>query len=145
LAVADAKVRRVAGEVNGPLMELLSQSVRYHDGDVVELFRLGGSLFGLLKRSGNGQPVVVAVSCEQAELLCGLEERNRSLLEGLREDIHSDVLYQKVQKDADLGRMSQARPVTDEDIQTRVLSPRFCIEQGAPVAHCCEVMSCAPL
>ena len=135
LAGADVKVRRVVGEVNGPLMELLSESVGYHDGDVVELFRQGGSLFGPLKRSGNGQPIDHAVSCDRAELLQGLEERNRSLLEGLREDEHSGVLYQKVQKDVDLGRMSQARPVTEEDILTRVLSPRFCVEQGVPVTR----------
>ena len=48
----------------------------------------------------------------------------------LREDEHSDVLYQKVLADAAMGRMSEPRQLTDEDIRTLVLSPRFSVEQG---------------
>ena len=50
------------------------------------------------------------------------------MLRALKEDAHSDVLLQKVVEDASMGRMSKARVLTDEDIRTLVLSPRFCVE-----------------
>ena len=56
------------------------------------------------------------------------------MLRALKEDAHSDVLLQKVVEDASMGRMSKARVLTDEDVRTLVLSPRFCVEQGQRLA-----------
>jgi hypothetical protein len=56
------------------------------------------------------------------------------MLQALKEDARSDVLLQKVVEDAAMGRMGNARVITDEDVRTLVLSPRFCVEQGQPLA-----------
>ncbi len=52
------------------------------------------------------------------------------MLATLKEDVHSDVLLRKVMEDTALGRMSGVRELTEEDVRTLVLSPRFCVEQG---------------
>ena len=57
-------------------------------------------------------------------------ERNLSLLAKLRDDPRADELWQMASDDAHLNRMTDPKPVTQEDIEDYSFSPRFCIEQG---------------
>ena len=73
---ADIRVRTVACDVNGPLLEELARSVNYHDLECVEHFRLGAPLYGRLPAAGNGLPRE-AVSYESAVTLrSSCSERN---------------------------------------------------------------------
>jgi hypothetical protein len=48
--VKDPELRRFAKEVNGPLMEILAQRIKYHDRECVDLFKTGATLVGKLHR-----------------------------------------------------------------------------------------------
>ena len=52
------------------------------------------------------------------------------MLKGLKEDEHSKVLWDKTLADAKKGWMSTPVPLSDDDVERFVLSPRFCIAQG---------------
>ena len=48
---------QVAKSVNGPMLEMLAETTRWHDKKSIEMFRMGAPLFGTLVRSGVGVPV----------------------------------------------------------------------------------------
>ena len=133
---------QVSHSVCGPLMAELAKRVGYGDAQCVELLRRGGPLMGVLersvsafcargacasgacRRSGRGIPIAPvrnAVSASTAST-------NREILEGLREDPR---LRQMCLDDAELGRMGSVVAAASLDLGRVVLSPRFCLEQGA--------------
>ena len=52
------------------------------------------------------------------------------MLKSLKEDENSAVLWAKTIEDAKKGRMSMPVPLSEDDVQQFVLSPRFCVAQG---------------
>ena len=60
-------------------------------------------------------------------------ERNKSLLAGFKEATNSEVLLNKACEDAQMGRMTRPRSVSEFDLEKVVLSPRFAVEQGTIV------------
>ena len=57
----DAGIMAISRLVHGPLMEEIRDAAGHPDKDVVELFRVGAALMGLLPRSGVGEEVAHAV------------------------------------------------------------------------------------
>ena len=45
------------------------------------------------------------------------------------------MLWAKTIEDAKKGRMSMPVPLSEEDVQQFVLSPRFCVAQGHVLCH----------
>ena len=112
------------------MMEILARAIDYKDAECVEMFRLGGPLFGFLPYSGNGDQIEYAMEGSLKELMKNRGERNKSLVAGLKEDANSDVLLNKACEDAQMGRMTRPRPINEFDLEKVVLSPRFAVEQG---------------
>ena len=125
---------QVSKTVNGPMMEILAKAIDYKDAECVEMFRLGGPLFGFLPYSGNGDQIEYAMEGSLKELMKNRGERNKSLLAGLKEAANSEVLLNKACEDAQMGRMTRPRPINEFDLEKVVLSPRFAVEQGTIVA-----------
>ena len=125
-AGADAHVRQVAREVNGPLLERLARRSDFHDPGAVELFRRGAPFVGLLPCSGNGVPIAQPVAPRKRELLADVEGRNRRVLARLRDDERgSELLAQARKEAAETGRISAPVPVEEVDLSSILLSPRF--------------------
>ena len=121
---------QVSASVNRPLMELLAKAIADHNPACVEMFREGGPLFGYLRASGNGVPTEVDMVGNMKTLLADRASKNKALIAGLREDVHSDVLLQKVLDDVALGRMTPPVPAEEVDLDRVILSPRFAVDQG---------------
>ena len=49
-AATDPAVRSLISDINGPLMEVLADRIRYHDRGCIELFRQGAPIVGKLVR-----------------------------------------------------------------------------------------------
>ena len=80
--------------------------------------------------AGNGRAEHMARSIEPDELIARRYESNANILSRLREDPNSSSPFESCMKDAELGRMSYPRPLTDRDLYSLNLSPRFGVEQG---------------
>jgi len=132
--------------------ECLARLVEYHDRECIDMFRMGARLLDKLECSGNGKRlrpeeqgksdlgqldrdlgkrlanfyVLGRAVCPRLALF----SRNREMLKGLREDEHSKVLWNKTLADAKKGWMSTPVPLSDDDVERFLLSPRFCIPQG---------------
>ena len=129
-AGADAHVRRVAREVNGPLLERLARRSGFHDPGAVELFRRGAPFVGMLPCSGNGVPIAQPVAPRKRELLVDVEGRNRRVLARLRDDGKGSALLAQARKEAaETGRISVPVPVEEVDLSSVLLTPRFPVEK----------------
>jgi len=146
---ADANVRTVAAEVNGPLLELLAQGCGHNDLESVQLFRLGAPLVGVLPCTGNGskldEPDVDDVNDDLAEMLDNREHVNRAILSARRVDENAAELLSIAKKEEELGRMSAmsffSRKELEEEFDTSdvTISPRFSVVQGELRQHCPNV------
>ena len=137
---------QVSKTINGPMMEILAKAMQYKDAECIDMFRMGGPLLGFLPNSGHGVPIEYTMEGSIRDLMNGKEERNRSLIAGLKEDVNSDVLLAKTLDDAKLGRMSMPSRIGEIDLDEVILSPRFAVEQGAPSFVCWSInllVSCA--
>ena len=70
------RLLKVAGDVNGPLLELLAAAAGWQDVGSIEFFRTGAPLFGILEKSGVGIPCEEEAKPEPDRLLKDLESRN---------------------------------------------------------------------
>ena len=132
--IKDQKVRRISEGVNGPLLDLLAVRARYHDKRVIELFREGAPIVGILPRAGLGKPVPPVIETTLAQLNRRRESKNKALISSITEDKHSKALLNACKEDAKKGRMEPVHLVQNCDLNTIVLSPRFSVEQGKPIS-----------
>jgi hypothetical protein len=63
----DPELKKFAQEVNGPLMQLLAERVKYHDIKCVDLFKTGAPLVGKLPRQAL-ETCVFAPACVRLRL-----------------------------------------------------------------------------
>ena len=127
---ADDAVIRVASGVNGALLEQLARATNYWDCECVEFFRKGAPMYGVLPVSGNGVPQKFAAASSVEELLSSALANNCKLVKSLKEDKHSQALFETTCNDAALGRMTFPVPVSDLDLSKVLLAQRFGVEQG---------------
>ena len=127
---ADDAVIRVASGVNGALLEQLARATNYWDCECVEFFRKGAPMYGVLPVSGNGVPQKFAAASSVEELLSSALANNRKLVKSLKEDKHSQALFETTCNDAALGRMTFPVAVSDLDLSKVLLAQRFGVEQG---------------
>ena len=125
--------------MHGPIFQKLGKKAGHKDVQIVDVFRHGGDLVGVLPCTGNG------TSLEDVEA-DGIQERIAALtadcrsgckksLKGLRVDPHADKLLGIVQADAKLGRMSKPACMTpavflQQGCDGRCYSKAFTVEQG---------------
>ena len=125
--------------VNGPIFRKLGQKASHKDVQVVDVFRNGGDLVGVLSCTGNGKSLdkVDAQGIEKRIAAMTKDGKTSSMktLKGLRVDPHADKLMGIVQADAKLGRMSKPVRMTpaaflQQDNDSRCYSKAFTVEQG---------------
>ena len=107
-AIKDPKIKKISEEVNGPLLELLATKVEYHDAKVIELFREGAPLVGVLPKAGLGKLVQAEPEISFAELNTKRESRNKLLINSMKEDRHAKALLELCKDDVAKGRMLPA-------------------------------------
>ena len=129
-SIKDDKVRKISENINGPSLEVLTTKINYHDQKVIELFKEGAPIVGILPRAGLGKPVPPVVDTTLAQLNRRREAKNKALISSLSEDKHSKALLSACKEDAKKGRMEPVHLVQNCDLNTIVLSPRFAVEQG---------------
>ena len=144
---ADEGVRGVAWYVNGPLLEELAASIGHIDRECVEFFRQacpraavacqcasvareGAPLLGDLPVSGIGAPATFPQAKSAEDLLKGARAANRRLLARLRLDPNAQELWDLTDKDFRLWRMRAPEDLSDIDLDSIILVPRFGVEQG---------------
>ena len=109
----------------------MAKKVLHHDRDCVNLFREGGPLLGTLCYTGNGTQISLPEHASIPALLEQCSRCNSALFAAVKEDeAHSLDLVKLCVDDANLGRMSFPKIAGHVDLDGRVFSPRFCIEQG---------------
>lgn len=123
-------VRDVARTVCGPLLELLAKQINHPDQSVVELFRRGAQLFGILPVAGLGEPSVPEDICDFEALRGSCAASNAELISSLREDEHSLALHELTMGDFAHGRVSKPVRAADADCTQLRLVPRFAVLQG---------------
>ena len=120
-------------------MQRLAEAAGSKDASAVDVFRVGGDLVGVLKCTGNGNPIPGADGKGNGrrvrELTSGSNEGSAKMLKGLRVDEHAVRLLGMVEADAKLGRMSKpicVNPATflKQDSENRCYSKAFTVEQG---------------
>ena len=121
---------QVCETVNGPLMERLAGRCSFHDACCVDTLRHGAGIVKRLPCSGNGKPLEGVRECDVSSLLEKRAATNAQILSKLRADVHAEDLLKMTIADAELGRMSWPRPISEADMHLANMSPRFCIEQG---------------
>ena len=109
---------------------MLARQIEYHDEGSIEMFREGADLIGQLHYAGNGWPVFGYAAEDEAVIDERRQSVNLALLERMREDAHSDALFEHAMDEAELGRASCPRPLTEIDLCSYSISPRFGVEQG---------------
>ena len=112
-AEADSRVKAVSKGVNGLLFEHLATITQFGDSESVQFFRRGAPFVGELPACGIGPAVAVPVARPVEELRGRCLDNNVALLGSLREDRFASHLFDAVQADAQLGRMSAPVPVDD--------------------------------
>ena len=129
----------MASGVNGPFFVELAKAAGQGDLDAVDTFRKGGDLAGVLKVSGNGNPIPGAVGKGNARdidnLRKGARESTVDMMMNLRLDAHADRLLEMVETDAKLGRMSKPvclKPAEfmSQNFDQRCYSKAFTVDQG---------------
>ena len=109
----DEITMQVCADVNGALAEWLALSSEFCDVAAIEQFRIGSDVVGVLDETGLGIPISASTPKDSAVLRAECHARNMRLLASLHEDGHAAELIEKMRKDADLGRMSQPRNISD--------------------------------
>jgi hypothetical protein len=127
---ADSALATATADVNGPLLEALADLIGYHDCAAVDMLKFGGPLAGELLRTGNGTACDPIQEMSLEHLKENRRRNNMCIVSRLREDDHSQALFDKCQEDAALGRMTPPRELKDEDLDALHLAPRFGVEQG---------------
>ena len=143
---------QVAVGVNGPVLEVLTKASGHQDTDIINVFRKGGDLTGVLDFSGNGTVIVVS-DADKAASTSKIAElttvaANTKLVKSLRVDEHAEKLSDTVSADAALGRMSKPVSFTPDifmkqDLNGRCFSKAFTVEQGTSFIylHCSMLCS----
>ena len=91
----DDELMKVSGSVNGPMLQLLAESIKYHDMECVDMFRVGrtsclsfavvcfmqcdvsgAELVGKLEPRGNGEPIIEGKGFDCGLVDTGARERN---------------------------------------------------------------------
>ena len=144
---ADESVRGVAWYVNGPLLAELAASIGHIDRECVEFFRQarpraavvchrapvareGAPLLGELPVSGIGAPAAFPQERSTEDLLRGARAANKHLLARLRSDPNAQELWDLTDKDFRLWRMHAPEGLSDLDLGSIILVPRFGVVQG---------------
>ena len=128
-AEADSRVKAVSKGVNGLLFEHLATITQFGDSESVQFFRRGAPFVGELPACGIGPAVAVPVARPVEELRGRCLDNNVALLGSLREDRFASHLFDAVQADAQLGRMSAPVPVDDVCLRSVRLAPRFSVHK----------------
>ena len=101
---------------------------------------------GPLHRSGNGRPIDEEAECSVSDMIAGNAARNKSLIESLKEDEHSDVLFSGTCKDKELHRFHSISGLEEVDLHHISIAKRFGIEQGRRFLcwyrHACVIALC---
>jgi len=137
-------LHQVAVGVNGPIFALLGKKAGHKDVEIVDVFRSGGDLVGVLARSGNGKAIDGVDARGMKKRIAsltgsgGIKTRIKTL-KGLRADKYADRLLAIVEADAKLGRMSKPVCVSpsvflQQDYGDRCFSKAFTVEQGVYMA-----------
>ena len=139
----------VSANVGGMLFEALLRATEYVDCECVDMFREGSSfvlrarrmcvfvvlctkLVGLLDHAGLGEHVPCSSRISEDELWEKRSQHNKSLLNRMRDDVHSQWLFEHTCKESQRGWNSKPEPVTDSMIDDVLMSPRFAIAQSRP-------------
>jgi len=144
---------QVAAGVNGPIFASLGKRAGHKDLAIVEVFRSGGDLVGVLACTGNGKPIDGVEARGIAKRIAsltgsgGIKTRIKTL-KGLRADEHADKLMAIVEANAKLGRMSKPVCITpsvflQQDNSDRCFSKAFTVEQGVYM-FCLVMFVCSP-
>ena len=163
LSRADPQTRKICSTVNGPLLEMLAQSIGYRDASCIDLLRDGAPIIGRLPRFGgagalleDAQDVDTGAFWRDA-----IGNSNEKILQRLREDEHAAKLHKACVEDAEQGRMTNPVLLRAEHCCELVLSPRSprflqqfspvvadaCLAQGSQWSRACLRMGrpkCAP-
>ena len=86
-------------------------------------------MIGTLQASGNGEAKTYPAPTPLSELQETALEHNAQLIGRIREDEHSQDLWEATQKDAGMGRMTSPVPVGGIDLAQVRLAPRFGVAQ----------------
>jgi len=130
-------VRRVDPDA-GPLVSdisrtLLCELLEEVGEDAAPLRRdlSGFPMVGTIPGSGRGTPVENAQPIlDRPTLESEMRSRNEQLLSTLHQDKHSEFLFDDMQKDWKLHRMTEPVPVAEVNLDRCLLSRRFSREQG---------------
>ena len=136
----DEELAAVVQAVNGPLFHELIGQVEPDGPSAASIFKEGAQLFGELECAGIGTAVASA-PCGPlpAALKQHCLEHNRTLLATLKRDRHAGALLEITRADAELGRMSVPVPVSECDLESTLLHPRFAVEQGLKADGTCKL------
>ena len=127
---ADVHIQKIAGQVNGPLFELLAKTAGHTDVDCPNMFRHGAQLLGKLPVSGNGVVEKSRAHRPLDELWKTCAESNKHILRRLKEDENADEIMRLTMLDAELGRTTCACPREEVDLEAVRISQRFGVNQG---------------
>lgn len=83
-----------------------------------------------LPPAGNGVPCAEPASLSVEQLEEQSQARNCELIDRLREDVHSQHLFEACKSDWELGRMTEPAPLDLTAAAHETFSPRFAVEQG---------------
>ena len=138
LAGADAIIRGVSRDVNGPLLEWGCKVAGVDNTSSVQTFHLGASVVGSCGPSGVRSPTDKYRHRKSAGPMPenGFRERNVKLLNSLRDDPHSQDLLDATVKDQKLGRMGPFVDPSTVDLDTNLIARRFAVVQGEKVRPC---------
>jgi hypothetical protein len=112
------------------LGELLARTTGFEDLTVMEPFRRGGVVPGKLPQPAGTEAKDFPTPTSPETLAVGCKQRNRELLESLRDDPHGDYLLQQTLDDAAAGRMTAPTTDTGTGLNALVVGRRFSREQG---------------
>ena len=127
---ADKETIRIAKYVNGPLGEMLVKATGFPDTEVMNVFRDGGNIAGLLHAPHGSTDKTFPAPTPTHTIKSCCEANNRALLASLKEDPNSDFLMEQTLQDAEAGRMTAPCRATDSSLKDRVLCRRFSRDQG---------------
>ena len=130
---ASADIQQACADVNGPLMEELVQQSAFSDKACPDIFRYGARFIGQLQCPATKEPVQHKMPASIEALQQALPAQNNSTLKKLKPDKFGETLVKQIEADAKLHRMTNPRPVSQDDVNNLCFAKRFGIEQGEKI------------
>ena len=103
---SDLHLREITKTVCGPELERLVRATSFADGPCVDMFRFGADLYGELPCSGSGTKLFDTSRSPVELLRSTCYERNKKLVNSLKNDRFSDEFLFFILADVELGRMT---------------------------------------